>query len=173
MTKSYNYIPTHFIYSPLLFFLLIFMYQLIRCHTLSKLLSQIFLFRIYAPTVQTHHTILTPFSTRPASGSHKYPHPHNPQTNPPTTVPHTPQIPTQPQIPRPHTPQIPRPSSLHNHTQPHSLHRHTPTQPHRHHTDTHATPSPADVADAPDADVDAVAPTLTLTQPPFVPYLAI
>ena len=53
MTKSYNYIPTHFLYSPLLFFLLIFMHQLTYCHTLPKPFFKIFLFRIYAPTIHS------------------------------------------------------------------------------------------------------------------------
>ena len=54
LTKSYYYIPTHFLYSSLLFFLLIFMYQLIRCHALIQPFSKIFFFRIYVPTTQTH-----------------------------------------------------------------------------------------------------------------------
>ena len=87
MTKSYNYIPTHFIYSSFLFFLLIFMYQLIHCHTLPKPFSQIFLFRIYAPTTYTHQPCLTLISRDQRSGFNKF---HAltqpPQTNPPTTT---------------------------------------------------------------------------------------
>ena len=95
MTKSYNYIPTHFLYSPLLFFLLIFMHQLTYCHTLPKPFSQIFLFRIYAPTI--HSTDIDsdetsdrlphistpnqpPQTNPPTTQSHRYTHQYNPQT---------------------------------------------------------------------------------------------
>ena len=141
MTKSYNYIPTHFLYSSLLFFLLIFMYQQIHCHTLPfhfpKFFSSEFMYQPYtAPT-------LTP--TRPASGFHKYTHPSSPrkpihqrhrpththapqipqpyslrahpatQTNPPTTPSNT-----QPRSTNTTTIQPPHPYSLHKNTQPHS-----------------------------------------------------
>ena len=162
MTKSYNYIPTHFLYSSLLFFLLIFMYQLTHCLTLPKPFSKIFFFRIYVPTTYTHQPCLTSISPRPASGLHRYtrqPSPRKPIH--------------QRHCPHPHIPQIPRPYSLHNHTasttiqppQPHSLHNHTastttqPPQPHSLHnhtastnTHTHATPSPDDVVDASRSD---------------------
>ena len=102
MTKSYNYIPTHFLYSSLLFFLLIFMYQQTHCHTLPKPFSQIFLFRIYVPTTYIHQPCLTLILPRPASGLHSYTRPlQPPQTNPPTTT--APQIPTQPPQTHAHT----------------------------------------------------------------------
>ena len=174
MTKSYNYIPTHFLYSSLLFFLLIFMYQQIHCHTLPfhfpKFFSSEFMYQPYtAPT-------LTP--TRPASGLHTSPRPSS-HTNQSTndTVQHTPTLhkyhnhtasaPIQPHKPihqrhRPthnHTPQIPQPYSLHTHTASTKTHNHTPQIPH---TQTHARttrPRPTD------ADADAVAPTLSHSQP--------
>ena len=87
MTKSYNYIPTHFLYSSLLFFLLIFMHQLTYCHTLPKPFSQIFLFRIYAPTIHSADFELD-------ETSHRFTHIsapiQPPQTNPPTTTDTTP-----------------------------------------------------------------------------------
>ena len=104
MTKSYNYIPTHFIYSSFLFFLLIFMYQLIHCHTLPKPFSQIFLFRIYAPTTYTHQPCLTLISTRPALRFQQIPRAHTAPTNQSTNDHrHTLPIP-HPQIPHPHCP---------------------------------------------------------------------
>ena len=101
MTKSYYYIPTHFLYSPLLFFLLIFMHQLTYCHTLSKPFSQIFLFRIYAPTIYSADFELDETSDRlphisaPIQPPQTNPQRHRPpnlhvhtatQTNPPTTT---------------------------------------------------------------------------------------
>ena len=126
------------------------------------------------------------------SGFHKYPHPYNPHKPiHQRHCPHTPQIPhpysptnthanqsTSDTVPQPHSTdsapiqphkhtQPHSPTNTHNHTQPptdtHSLHTHTAS------TDTHrhddAAPAPdVDVVDAPDADVDAVAPTLTPTR---------
>ena len=120
MTKSYNYTPTHFLYSSLLFFLLIFMHQQTYCHTLPKPFFKIFLFRIYAPTVQTRpHHIDPVFTETSVSGStnththtthtnqstndtahtlHKY-HTHTAPTNTHTTPPRPPTLtlPTQTQ----------------------------------------------------------------------------
>ncbi len=145
MTKSYNYIPTHFLYSSLLFFLLIFMYQQIHCHTLPfhfpKFFSSEFMYQPYtAPT-------LTP--TRPASGLHTSPRPSshtNQSTNDTvhtTTLHkyhnHTASTPIQP--PQKHTTTL---HKYHNHTasapiQPHKpihqrprTHKHTPQIPHPH-----------------------------------------
>ena len=139
MTKSYNYIPTHFLYSPLLFFLLIFMHQLTYCHTLPKPFSQIFLFRIYAPTIHSTDFELDETSDRfphisaPIQPPQTNPQRHRPpnlhahtatQTNPPTTPStksprqhcHTKPIHQRPQIPHPYsstnqhtTTQIPHP----------------------------------------------------------------
>ena len=158
MTKSYNYIPTHFLYSPLLFFLLIFMHQLIHCHTLLQPFSKIFLFRIYVPTTYTPAMLDFDLDETSVSGIHKYTHPYNPQTNPPTTTDtrpythkHTPTdttsiqphkrttaTPTQtnPPTTQSHTqPQIPHPYTPHRfraHTAP-QKHSHTaPQTPHRH-----------------------------------------
>ena len=112
MTKSYNYIPTHFLYSSLLFFLLIFMHQQTYCHTLLQPFFKIFLFRIYAPTIHSTDIEFDETSDRLPHISAPIQHP---QTNPPTT-----QSTTAPY----HTPQIPQPYSLHK-PQPYSLHKHT------------------------------------------------
>ena len=126
MTKSYNYIPTHFIYSSFLFFLLIFMYQLIHCHTLPKPFSQIFLFRIYAPTTYTHQPCLTLISTRPALRFQQIPRAHTAPTNQSTNDHrHTLPIP-HPQIPHPHCP-----TNTRAHTAPQTNSNRPP------HTDTH------------------------------------
>ena len=116
MTKSYNYIPTHFLYSPLLFFLLIFMHQLIHCHTLLQPFSKIFLFRIYVPTTYTPAMLDFDLDETSVSGFHK----HTRQTAPAnqsTTTPST-------KSPRPYSPRKPN----HNDT----VHQiSTPIQPHR------------------------------------------
>ena len=149
MTKSYNYIPTHFLYSPLLFFLLIFMHQLIHCHTLLQPFSKIFLFRIYVPTTYTPAMLDFDLDETSVSGFHKHTRqtaPANQSTTTPSTKsprpynPHKP-IHQRPQIHAPiHTqtkPQIPRPYSptnAHNHTtstntpQPPTRRRPPPTQ---------------------------------------------
>ena len=151
MTKSYYYIPTHFLYSPLLFFLLIFMHQLTYCHTLSKPFSQIFLFRIYAPTIYSADFELDETSDRlphisaPIQPPQTNPQRHRPpnlhvhtatQTNPPTTT---------------STNSTPAPTNAHRA----SAHKYTHCP-----ADTHATQPrpPDDVDDALDADAsDAVA----------------
>ena len=95
---------------------------------------------MYQPYRHTH-AISTSFSPRPASGLHRLhanPATANQSTN--DTVQHTPQPYTRHKF------------RAHTAPQTHSLHRHT---------QTHATQAPADVDDAPDADVDADAPTLT------------
>ena len=159
MTKSYNYTPTHFLYSSLLFFLLIFMHQQIHCHTLPKPFFQIFLFRIYAPTVQTHPHHIDPvfaetgirFPHIPRQSSPRKPI-HNdtvhqistpiqpPQTNPLTTT-----DTRTPQTPHPYTHHEFRSNTASTkRTQPRS-----PTNAHRHPRD--AKP-PDDVDDAPRSD---------------------
>ena len=156
------------------------MHQLIHCHTLSKPFSKIFLFRIYAPTVQTHpHHIDSIF----AETSVRFPQIHTPiqptQTNPPTTLPthSTNSTPIQPhkharkpihQRHRPTTtlhrfrahtaPQTHTATQPHKHPQPYAAtHRHPqPPQPHS----LHRHPQTRDAAPAPDVvdvDVDAVA----------------
>ena len=160
MTKSYNYIPTHFIYSSLLFFLLIFMYQLIRCHALLQPFFKIFLFRIYVPTTYTHRPCLTLIPTRPAR--------------------RLPQIPT-PIRPRKPIHQRHRPPYLHasqstttnsTSTQTKQPQTHAPTLPRKPNDHRHRAKPPPQIntrrLPAPDVDVDADAPTLT--QPPPVPY---
>ena len=64
------------------------MHQQTHCLTLPKPFFQIFLFRIYAPTVQTHpHHIDPVFAETSVSGSTNI-HTHTAtQTNPPTTLP--------------------------------------------------------------------------------------
>ena len=133
MTKSYNYIPTHFLYSSLLFFLLIFMHQQTYCHTLPKPFSKIFLLRIYAPTIHstdiefdetsdrlTHISapIQHPQTNPPTTQSTKSPRPYDPQTNPPTTT----DAQTKPQIP--HTTNT-KPYSLHTNTASTKTHAHS------------------------------------------------
>ena len=127
MTKSYNYIPTHFLYSPLLFFLLIFMHQLIHCHTLLQPFSKIFLFRIYVPTTYTPAMLDFDLDETSVSGFHKHTRqtaPANQSTTTPSTKSPRPYNPHKPihqrHCPQPHTPQIPRQYSLHKHTQTHS-----------------------------------------------------
>ena len=132
MTKSYYYIPTHFLYSPLLFFLLIFMHQLTYCHTLSKPFSQIFLFRIYAPTIYSADFELDETSDRlPHISAPIQPPQTNPQRHrPPNLHVHTatqnqstndtvPRISTQanplPQIPRPRCPTSQTTTDTHPH----------------------------------------------------------
>ena len=153
MTKSYYYIPTHFLYSSLLFFLLIFMYQLIHCHTLLQPFFKIFLFRIYVPTIYTHLPCLTLISTRPAlrlpqiptpirprkpiHQRHRPPHLHASQSTttnstPPQAKQLPPQIhtPTLPHKPNNHKHALPRKPNNHKHALPRKPndHRHTPPQ---------------------------------------------
>ena len=162
------------------------MHQQPYCLTLPKPFFKIFLFRIYAPTthstdIEFDETSVSGFHTSPRQSSpHKPIHqrhcPHTPQTpqipQPYTTTnsTHAPvQPPQTPQIPQPYTttnsthapvqpPQTPttiqpHTHTLHKHPHPYSLHRHP--QPHKH---THDAGPPTD------ADVDAVAPTLTPTR---------
>ena len=138
MTKSYNYIPTHFLYSSLLFFLLIFMHQLIRCHALIQPFSKIFFFRIYVPTTYTHQPCLTLISTRPVAGLRKHPRPYSPR---------------KPIHQRPQTPTQPTNQTTANFT---------PIQPHKPiHHNAHTAPYTLDAEPAP-VDVDADdAPTMT------------
>ena len=159
MTKSYYYIPTHFLYSPLLFFLLIFMHQLTYCHTLPKPFFKIFLFRIYAPTI--HSTDFELDET-----SHQFTHIsapiQPPQTNPPTTqshrytrqYSHTKPIHQRPQThTHTRTPQIPRPYGPTNAQQPQT---HCPTDTNttqnRPPTLTTLTPSHREAMPYPDVD---------------------
>ena len=161
MTKSYYYIPTHFLYSSLLFFLLIFMHQLIHCHTLLQPFSQIFLFRIYVPTTYTHPPCLTLISTRPALRPHRYTRPyspHKPIHN--DTVPQT-HTPTQPQI---HTHKFH--THRHANSTPIQPHKHTPTLSHKH---TQTSPNRPPHTYTPANRHTTQAPTtltLTPTQPP-------
>ena len=155
MTKSYNYTPTHFLYSSLLFFLLIFMHQQTYCHTLSKPLSQIFLFRIYAPT--THAIDLDPDETSVPVSTNTHTH-TTPQTNPPTTTD------THPQIPHPQTPTNPTPTQIPHPYSP------TSTQPHKH-TAPHHTPTHAPQTDAGPTDVDVDAASMS-SQPRLSPFRA-
>ena len=158
MTKSYYYIPTHFLYSSLLFFLLIFMYQLIHCHTLLQPFFKIFLFRIYVPT-NTHTTQ----TIDPALDETSVRHPQiyapiqPPQTNPPTTT--DTQIPRQSSHHKPiHNDTVPQIPRQHCHTKP--IHQ-RPQIPHPYSpTDTNTTqPRPTDAVDAP-----------TLTRRQATPY---
>ena len=133
------------------------MYQLIHCHTLPKPFFQIFLFRIYAPTVQTHpHHIDPVFAETSVSGFHTSPRPQTPQTNPQRhrstdSAPNQPHKPIH-QRPQPHTTDTHTTTNsapIQPHTQPHSLHNHTAsTDTHRHatpqtHNYTHANAMPA------------------------------
>ena len=147
MTKSYYYIPTHFLYSSLLFFLLIFMYQLIHCHTLLQPFFKIFLFRIYVPT-NTHTTQ----TIDPALDETSVRHPQiyapiqPPQTNPPTTT----------------DTQIPRQSSHHKPIHNDTVHQiSTSTQPHK---PIHQRPRPQ-IPRRPPQMHTAPAPTNTHTAP--------
>ena len=134
MTKSYNYTPTHFLYSSLLFFLLIFMHQQIHCHTLPKPFFQIFLFRIYAPTVQIypHHIDFELNETSAPVYTHL-------RANPATA-----NQSTNDTVPQPHSTDS-APIQPHKNTHPHSLHNHT---------------HPRDAGPPDVDDVDADAPTL-------------
>ena len=86
MTKSDNYIPTHFLYFSPLFFLLIFMYQQTHCLTLPKPFFKIFFFRIYAPTIQTYPRHIDPVFAETSVPAPQIPTPIQPtQTNPPAT----------------------------------------------------------------------------------------
>ena len=144
-TKSDNYIPTHFLYSSLLFFLLIFMHQQTYCHTLPKPFSKIFFFRIYVPTIHsadiefdetsdrlTHISapIQHPQTNPPTTQSTKSPRPYDPQTNPPTTT----DAQTKPQIPHStntttiQPPQTHTAPQTHNDTDAHSTQARPPTQ---------------------------------------------
>ena len=166
MTKSYNYIPTHFLYSPLLFFLLIFMHQLIHCHTLLQPFSKIFLFRIYVPTTYTPAMLDFDLDETSVSGFHK----HTRQTAPAnqsTTTPST-------KSPRPYNPhkpihQRPQIHAPNTHSQATEPRPYSPTNAHNHTTSTiDAHSPPTRRTDAPaDADVDAVAPDVdTQSQSP-------
>ena len=156
MTKSYNYIPTHFLYSPLLFFLLIFMHQLIHCHTLLQPFSKIFLFRIYVPTTYTPAMLDFDLDETSVSGFHKHTRqtaPANQSTN--DTV-HTLQIShthstntTTIQPPQTHTaPQT------HNDTNAHSTPARPPTQT--------LTPSHREAMPYPDVDAQPASSGLTV-----------
>ena len=141
------------------------MHQQTYCHTLPKPFSQIFLFRIYAPTI--HSTDIDSDET-----SDRLPHIsapiQPPQTNPPTTpFPHIfrAHTATQNQSTKRHTnstPTLPHktnpPTPTNLHASPHKC---TPRQRPQIHAapQTHTTqPRPTDV------DVDTVAPTLTHSQ---------
>ena len=168
MTKSYNYIPTHFLYSPLLFFLLIFMHQLIHCHTLLQPFSKIFLFRIYVPTTYTPAMLDFDLDETSVSGFHKHTRqtaPANQSTTTPSTKSPRPYNPHKPnhndtvhQISTPiQPPQTNPPTTLsHKQTKPQIPRPYSPTDAHRYPhrpAATHATPSPADdVDDAPRSD---------------------
>ena len=108
------------------------MHQQTYCHTLPKPFSKIFLFKIYAPTVQT------------------YPH-HIDLIFDETSVP-VPQIPTPTQPRKPihqrHCPHIPHSTNTTT-IQPPQTHSPTNAQRHR---------RPLDASPPTDADVDAVAP---------------
>ena len=153
MTKSYNYIPTHFLYSPLLFFLLIFMHQLIHCHTLLQPFSKIFLFRIYVPTTYTPAMLDFDLDETSVSGFHK----HTRQTAPANQSTATPST----KSPRPYSPHKP----IHQRHCPtnkpsHRYHAHTAPQTH---TDTHTAPQPPTRRQAP--------PTTLTTHREAMPYL--
>ena len=139
MTKSYNYIPTHFLYSSLLFFLLIFMYQQTHCHTLPKPFSKIFFFRIYVPTTYIHQPCLTLILPRPAFRSPQIPTPAQPanQSTNDTVHTHKHRYPHNHKF-RAHTHHRyrahPASTTTHNHTAS------TNTQPHRHPRDASQAP---------------------------------
>ena len=130
------------------------MHQLTHCLTLPKPFFKIFLFRIYAPTVQTHphhidpvfaetsvrfpqiHAPIQPPQTNPpTTPSHKYPHPYNPHK----PIHQRPQIPTQPRTTNTTTIQSHKHAHSHRkpihqrhcpHPQPHTRHEfHAHTQP--------------------------------------------
>ena len=155
MTKSYNYIPTHFLYFSLLFFLLIFMYQLIHCHTPPFHFPKFFFFRIYVPTTYTHRPYLTLISTRPAF---RFPHisaPNqppqiNPQRHRPTDTRAQPATQTNPPTTTTTHHRYPHNHEFRAHTAPHTTTQppQTPTDTHRHatpqtHNYTHANATPA------------------------------
>ena len=149
------------------------MHQLIHCHTLLQPFSKIFLFRIYVPTTYTPAMLDFDLDETSVSGIHKYTHPYNPQTNPPTTTDthpythkHTPTdttsiqphkrttaTPTQTNPPttpstQPHTTDTTF-HKYHNHTASTNTYSPTNTQRHKHPLD--AAQAPVDV----DVDVDA------------------
>ena len=78
------------------------MYQLTHCHTLLQPFSQIFLFRIYAPTTYTYLPCLTLISTRPALRFQQIPRAHTAPANQSTND-HRHTLPI-PQIPHPRCP---------------------------------------------------------------------
>ena len=155
MTKSDNYIPTHFLYFSLLFFLLIFMYQQPYCLTLPKPFSQIFLFRIYAST-NPHPNHAIDSALDETSGSSLHASPRQSSIHKPIHQRHTRRefhattnsAPIQP------------PQTPHDHTAP----------------QTHATQAPPTDVDAVDVDAQPASSGLTVrpsgrmqTQPPASP----
>ena len=139
MTKSYYYIPTHFLYSPLLFFLLIFMHQLTYCHTLPKPFSQKF---FYLEFMHQPYTALTLNSTRPATGLHTFPRQSS----------HHKPIHQQPQIPHPYSPTNTR---RHRYTRPYcppDTHTTQPRPPTLTLTPTHSTLTRRQATPYPDVD---------------------
>ena len=168
-TKSDNYIPTHFLYSSLLFFLLIFMHQQTYCHTLLQPFFKIFLFRIYAPTIHSTDFELDETSDRLTHISRAHPAIHKPihqrhsppnfHANTATTNQSTNDHRRTNQTTDTTLPQIP-PYTLHkyhNHTVPQTHTASTNTQPHKHR-------HPLDASPPTDADVDVDADAQTLTQ---------
>ena len=136
------------------------MHQQTHCHALSKPFSKIFLFRIYAPTVQTHphhiDSIFAETSVPVSTNTHAHTTPTNQSTNDTAHTYHAPQIPhpysptnthanqsTSDTVPQPHSTDS-APIQPHKHTQPHSptnTHNHTqpPTDTHSLHTHTAST----------------------------------
>ena len=143
MTKSDNYIPTHFLYFSLLFFSLNFYVPTDSLPYPTQTLFQNFFYLEFMYQLYRHtHTISTPFSPRPASGSHKFranPAHTNQSTN---DTAHT--------LHKHHTPQIPQPYTTTNSThapvqppQTHSLHKHPqPYSPTPTRTTYHKHPQP-------------------------------
>ena len=140
------------------------MHQQTYCHTLPKPFFKIFLFRIYAPTVQTRPHHIDPIFAETSVPVSTNTHAHTASTNQSTndTVQHTPQIPhpyTHHEF-RAHTaPQTHTPIQSHKRTRPHSHHKRT--QPPQTHNSHKPTPTPT----------RRQAPTTLSTHREAMPYL--